>query len=117
MTKEQYFELCEALGTQPKEEEIPIEISDFPLFVQESIRIFNHLPDRWDSFSGTYFGKDYSILPFLIGLFEVDDVPTLFLFITVAEATLSEVYSAEIKMKRKAKEQANSLNQANKQKR
>ena len=31
MTKEQYFEMCEALGNEPAESEIPIEFDDFPL--------------------------------------------------------------------------------------
>ena len=53
-------------------------------------------------------GKDYTILPFLVDLYNIDDVPNLFLFLTVAESTLSEIYSNDIKMKRKAKEQAKS---------
>jgi hypothetical protein len=106
MSKEQYFEMCDALGTEPKEDEIPIEVTDFPPQVQEVIKVFNHLPDRWDSLSGTYFGKDYSILPFLIKVFGVEDVETMFLVLTIAESSLSEIYSNEIKMKRKAKEKA-----------
>ena len=106
MTKDQYYEMCEVLGTEPLEEEIPVEASDFPTSIQESITIFNYLPDRWDSMSGTYFGKDYSILPFLIELYEIEDVTNLFLFMKIAETTLIDIYSNEIKMRRKAKEQA-----------
>ena len=30
MTRERYFKMCEQLGQEPKEEEIPLDASDFP---------------------------------------------------------------------------------------
>jgi hypothetical protein len=39
MTKEQYFEMCEALGTEPDPLEIPIEFDDLHLEVQEAYSI------------------------------------------------------------------------------
>ena len=30
MTKEAYFEMCEMLGSEPLESEIPLELDDFP---------------------------------------------------------------------------------------
>ena len=66
MTKKQYLLMCEQLGNEPIEEEIPADFEDFPYEVQEVIQIFSILPDIWEGMSGTYMGKDYSILPYLM---------------------------------------------------
>ena len=39
MTKEMYFEMCEALGNDPVESEIPVELDDFPLEIQELLNM------------------------------------------------------------------------------
>ena len=66
MTKEQYLLMCEQLGSEPIAEEIPADFADFPYVIQETMQIFSILPDNWEGMSGTYMGKDYSILPFLM---------------------------------------------------
>lgn len=68
MTKEAYFEMCEALGTEPLEEEIPVEMDDFPGEVQEAISVYYKLRDDWDSMNGVYMGKSY------IGLIDILDI-------------------------------------------
>ena len=74
MTKEQYLMMCEQLGNEPIPEEIPMEYGDFPGIVQEAMQIFSILPDNWEGMSGTYMGKDYTILPYLMDtIFEVLD--------------------------------------------
>ena len=66
--------MMEQLGNEPIPEEIPLEYGDFPVLVQESMQIFSILPDVWDGMSGTYMGKNYSILPYLMDtIFEVLD--------------------------------------------
>jgi hypothetical protein len=65
--------MMEQLGQEPIEEDIPRDFGDFPHGVQEAINIFGILPDRWEGFSGTYMGKDYGILPYLMEtVFKVD---------------------------------------------
>lgn len=65
--------MMEQLGQEPIEEDIPRDFGDFPHEVQEAINIFGILPDRWEGFSGTYMGKDYGILPYLMEtVFKVD---------------------------------------------
>ena len=49
--------MCEQLGQEPKLEEMPPEMVDFPLEIQEAFVIHAMLPDRWDSMSGSYMGK------------------------------------------------------------
>lgn len=72
MTKESYFEMCAMLNEEPIEEEIPLDINDFPLLVQTAFSIYGILTDRWDTFSGYYLGKDYTLLFSLFDLFQVE---------------------------------------------
>lgn len=65
MTKDQYFEMCEMLGNEPVESEVPLEFDDFPLQVQQALIVYRMLRDEWDGMSGTYLGKS------LIGIAEV----------------------------------------------
>lgn len=65
MTKDQYFEMCEALGTEPIDNEVPVELEDFPIEVQQAFAVYRMLRDEWDSMSGIYLGKT------LIGITEV----------------------------------------------
>ena len=71
MTKETYFEMCEMLGSEPVEDEIPVDLEDFPYLVQQVFIIYNTLADRWDPMGGTYLGKDYGIV---FNLFELYDI-------------------------------------------
>lgn len=73
MTKDTYFEMCTMLGQEPIEEEIPVEVSDFPDLVQQCFVVYQMLPDRWDSMGGGYMGKDYSIVFNLLGVYSVTD--------------------------------------------
>lgn len=65
MNKDKYFDMCEQLGTIPIDNEIPIEIDDLPLQVQQALNVYNMLQDQWEGFAGLYLGKS------LIGLQEV----------------------------------------------
>jgi hypothetical protein len=58
MTKYQYFEMCEQLGTDPIEAEIPVEFEDLLLEVQEALTVYNYLQDNWDYMNGNYIGKN-----------------------------------------------------------
>jgi hypothetical protein len=71
MTKQQYFEMCEQLGSEPLEEEIPIEYEDLPLEVQEALQLYNTLQDSWDYMGGNYIGKDLSYFGTILDLYEV----------------------------------------------
>lgn len=74
MTKESYLEMCEALGTEPIESEIPLEYEDLALEVQEAIRIYNNLQDSWDYMGGNYIGKNLNGFKDILDIFEVDAV-------------------------------------------
>lgn len=68
MTKEQYFEMCEQLGSEPIESEIPVEFDDFPLEAQQCLVIYKTLRDDWEFVAGNYLGKN------LNGIFEVFNI-------------------------------------------
>lgn len=92
MTKDAYFEMCEALGSEPIDEEIPIEQSDFPLEVQEAIDIYYRLRDEWDSMSGTYLGKSFAGFGDILDIMEIPkgDRKLLLEWITVMDAARSK---------------------------
>ena len=73
MTKEAYLEMCEALGSEPNPDEIPVEFADLPDLVQQTLEIYGFLPDRWEGMSATFLGKDYSIAFDLFKTYEIDN--------------------------------------------
>lgn len=68
MTKANYFDMCEQLGEEPVEANIPVEFDDFIWEVQQAFQIYNLLKDDWDGFNGIYLGKN------LVGITEILDI-------------------------------------------
>ncbi len=60
MTKEAYFEMCEALNSEPIASEIPVVLDDLPYQVQVAIILYNGLKDEWEYMNGNYLGKQRS---------------------------------------------------------
>lgn len=60
--------MCEQTGIEPTE---IVEQQELPDFVAKAITIFSYLSDNIHGFSGSYLGKDYSIV---FNLFEHFDV-------------------------------------------
>jgi len=73
VTKDQYFEMCEMLGEDPVEENVPVEFEDLPLEVQHSLIVYNLMQDMWEGFSGTYMGKNLIGLTELFNLCKIDE--------------------------------------------
>jgi len=74
MTKDQYYEMCNVIGTDPVDSDIPIEFEDLPNFIQNTFNIYTFLGDRWEGMSATFMGKDYSIVFNLFEIFEVENI-------------------------------------------
>lgn len=68
MSKAQYYEMCETLGTEPLDSEIPVELDDLPFEVQSAFEVYRMLKDEWDVVGGNYLGKT------LIGITEIFDM-------------------------------------------
>ena len=72
MTREAYLDMCFEMGTDPIEEEIHAEIEEFPPLFRTAINIYHTLPDVWEGFSGSYLGKNYTILFDLMDIYEIE---------------------------------------------
>ncbi|MAI59005.1 MAG: hypothetical protein CML56_08520 [Rhodobacteraceae bacterium] len=72
MTRERYLELCEQMGNEPIEEEIPPDWSDLPEIVTYAVNTFNLMGDRVYPEIG-YVGKDYTNLNHYIELYAIED--------------------------------------------
>ena len=68
MTKDSYYEMCETLGTQPIESEVPVEYDDLSIDLQQALSIYSKLRDDWDTMNGNYLGKSY------VGLSDILDI-------------------------------------------
>ena len=69
--------MCEALGTEPLDSEIPVDFGDFPIFVQESLNFYSLLKDVWDPMGGNYLGKDMSMLFEIFKLYDLENAEKL----------------------------------------
>ncbi len=105
MTKDAYFEMCEALGSEPNEDEIPVEYSDFYDTVQQAFNIYNKLKDEWDYMGGNYIGKDTSVLLDFFTLMEIpkEDKLQLYELVTLIDSYRSKSISETKKAKEKQK--------------
>lgn len=74
MTKEAYFEMCEALGTVPIDSEIPVEFADFPTEMQEVLEVYKMLKDDWDTMNGVYLGKTFQGITEVFDIMGIDPV-------------------------------------------
>jgi hypothetical protein len=98
MTKDTYFEMCEMLGEEPLESEIPLDSTDFPIIVQQSLSIYNLLEDRWDTMNGGYLGKNYSNVFEFFKLHELDRAESLLVleFLQHVDAVRSKLVAEKI---------------------
>lgn len=102
MSKDAYFEMCEMMGSEPKDEEIPIEFNDLPDVVQQALEIYGFLPDRWEGMSATFLGKDYSIAFELFKTYEIDNYVEQRLFLRIM-SVIDSIRSKIIQGKQNAK--------------
>jgi len=54
------------MGNPILEEDMPIERQDLSEETQIVFGIYDFLPSRWEGMSGTYMGKDLTLLPTLL---------------------------------------------------
>lgn len=71
MTKQAYFDVCEALGSEPIDSEIPVEFDDLVFEAQQALQIFNSLQDSWDYMNGNYIGKNLVGFKDILDIFEI----------------------------------------------
>jgi len=96
--------MCEALGSEPLESEIPVEFDDFPLEVQQAFNAYRMLRDEWDTMSGTYLGKSLIGIKDVLEATEVDVSEQKFIIMLIR--IIDAVRSEEVNNKRKMQEPA-----------
>jgi hypothetical protein len=64
--------MCEQLGKEPLDTEIPPDWEDFPDIVIQALNTFNMMGDRVVADIG-YLGKDYTNLPIFMEVWGVED--------------------------------------------
>jgi len=101
MTKDAYFEMCELMGDEPIESEIPVETEDFPILVQQCLTLYSVLEDRWDSMGGGYLGKNYSSIFDFFKLYEIPGSEQLLAmdFLQHMDGVRSKIIAEKIKAK------------------
>ena len=102
MSLEAYLRMCEQLGKEPNPDEMPPDMGDFPLEIQEAFIIHSMLPDRWDGMSGSYLGKDWSALESLLNIQGVEDKKTVCYFLKNIEGYSTMSINKELKRKQDA---------------
>ena len=96
--------MCAMLGSEPLEEEIPVELADLPLEVQEAYRVYVLLNDNWDSFGGNYLGKNMSGLLDIMNILEIEDKVTILNIIQILDRNRMNQVQAQIKAQKSATE-------------
>ena len=99
MSIDQYLEMCEQMGWEPKDEEMPKDPSYLSYNVQCALILFNALPDMYAGMTGTWIGKDYAGLLDIMSIYQMDNQKNVFELLKIAENEYGK-YSAE-----KAKQQ------------
>lgn len=96
--------MCEALGTEPVEDEIPVDLSDFPELIQQIFTIYNLLVDHWDGMSGVFFGKRLEGLADIFRFYELDDYEQLYALgiIKFLDSVRSKIYAEQREQQQKA---------------
>lgn len=103
MDKAQYYELCEALGTEPIESEIPVEMSDLPYLAQQGVHLYYLLKDVWDPVGGNFMGKDTTNLFKYLDLYDITDKSEQLIIIDII-GIMDRCRSEIIRIKQKAQE-------------
>jgi len=96
--------MCEVMGNEPIEDEIPIDFDEFPIEVQQAFGIYRMLRDEWDSINGLYLGKSLIGIKDILEAMEIE--PSDQKFIIVLVRMIDEVRSNEINSKKKSEKPA-----------
>jgi len=99
MTRERYFKMCEQLGQEPIEDEIPPDWEDFPEIAILAITVFSMLGDRLAADIG-YLGKDFTNLSHYLEIYEIEDKELFLEILTSLESRAIKQSQEELKGER-----------------
>lgn len=90
--------MCEEMGWEPVEAEIPKDASSLDFEVQQSLMLFNMLPDKFEGMSGTWLGKDFSPLQVFMDIYEIYERRDVLDYILIIQNEYSKYYSEKQQM-------------------
>jgi hypothetical protein len=97
MNLEQYLSMCEQMGWEPDEDEMPKELGSLSYNSQIAVQLFNILPDRIEGMSGSWLGKDFSCLSVFMDIYEITDRREVLDLMFVIHAAYDEHYRQQQK--------------------
>lgn len=103
MTKEQYFEMCEMLCSEPVEDEIPIEIADLPFEAQIAYSLYVSLNDNWEGMSGSYLGKQLQGIGEVMDIMGIEDKKATLEIVFLFDACRKEYFASMQQQKQQQK--------------
>ena len=96
--------MCEAMGTEPQESEIPVDMAELLYETQLAIKLYNYLPDVWSNgMQPFYSGKDYTNLRFFMELLDIDENAYLYVIETLRELDIKNASSINGKVKKQSR--------------
>ena len=98
MTQEQYLLMCEQMGWDPDEEEMPLEMGDLSYEAQIALILFNVLPDKIEGMNGIWLGKDFAGLGDIMELYGIEGNRDAFDLLQHCIAEASKFYEEQRKI-------------------
>lgn len=72
--------MCEALGSEPDEDEIPVEFEDLLYESQQAILLYNYLIDVWvGGMQSFYVGKNLSNIEYIFDIHDIQKGSRLYI--------------------------------------
>ena len=87
--------MCELLGSEPIESEIPVEYDDLPEEVQEALMVYQMLQDNWDTMNGQYLGKVLAGIGDIFDIAQIDDRRTCFNIIQICDSIRASIINTK----------------------
>ena len=103
MTAEQYFDMMEQLGEEPKQGEIPPRFEDLLQEAQEAWIVYNSLQDVWEGMSGSFMGKNKAGLFEFFKAYEVENIKEVISLVSTIEGEYMRYYMEQQKQRSKSK--------------
>jgi len=90
--------MCEQMGWEPDDLEIPLEIEDLSYEASIALLLFNILPDKIEGMNGLWLGKDFSGLGDIMSIYGIEKNRDAFDLLQVCISECSKHYEAQRKM-------------------
>ena len=74
--------MCEQMGQEPKDEEIPPDLEDFPNIAIHALNTFAYLGDRVYPDIG-FIGKDFTNLSYYLDMYGIENIEDKELFLEI----------------------------------